>query len=512
MGSVYEGLGIGDRAKGPGGTNEFKFTALQAPLKYTKGALAESWEMSPDGLTYTIHLRQGIRFQNKPPVNGREMVAADVKYCFDRLCGLGDFTKAGPSPYNYGGLESIKEVTTPDKNTVVFKCKEFYFALLPRILTEFATEIYPPECISLPKGLDDWRNVVGTGAFILRDYVTASSLTLKRNPDYWGYDELHPENQLPYFDVYKTLVVPDVSAQMAAMRSGQADATGYPYHDWYLEDQIRQTNPKMQFSTYDSGSGPCMYLQHDVKPLDDLRVRKALQMSLDRLAINEIFGPGGRCEPYISVINQGFGPELYTPFEELPKSIQEIRTYNPEKAKKLLAEAGYPNGFKMEVVSTKEPKNLEPLQTVADYWGRIGVKLDIQVRDTAIIDSYKKTAGQPMALADTIGASDAKTNFPKLFGPGKYMRHNDQHGEELYAKACSTVDQTERNKLFKELNYYVMENVYFIGIVKAPPYVSMVQPWIRGWYGECQLRRLTTPTVFVRCWLDQNMKQAMTGR
>jgi len=96
---VLETLGIGDRTKGPGGTNEYGFVLPQPDLVYSKGALAESWEVSPDGLAVTFHIRKGVHFHNKPPVNGRELTANDVKYCFDRLLGIGSgFTE--PTPYN----------------------------------------------------------------------------------------------------------------------------------------------------------------------------------------------------------------------------------------------------------------------------------------------------------------------------------------------------------------------------------------------------------------------------
>ncbi len=511
IGSIcLEGLGVGDRTRGPGGTNEYAFETPQPPLQYTTGSLAESWEISPDGLTITFHLRQGIRWQNKPPVNGRELVASDIKYCWDRQCGIGSgFTV--PSPYNMAGREALKEITTPDKYTVVFKCSAFDFGLLPVLLTDYATEMYPPECIQLPGGLDDWRNVVGTGPFILTDYVPASSTTLKRNPDYWGYDEFHPGNRLPYFNEYIGLVVPDISTRLAAMRTGQADVSAREYLDWRVADSLKKTNPEIQLGGYDAGGGLALYLEHDVKPFDDLRVRKALQMSLDQLAINEIVG-AGRCDRYLSVLNKGFGPDLYTPFEELPTSIQENLTYNPEKAKQLLAEAGYPNGFKIEVIANPDYFETEDLPVVADYFGRIGVQMDIQVKTAVVFNTLHTSATYSQACAGTVGATSVKTYFDHVFGVGKYMRHNDQYGEQLYAKAISTVDATERNKLLKALNMYVLENVFFIGMVVDPPQYQPVQPWVKNWYGENTLRRHSPGSIYMRLWLDQDMKQAMTGK
>ncbi len=509
---VLEGLGIGDRTKGPGGTNEWQFTSHYFPVKYTTGALAESWELSPDGLNYTFHLRKGIRWQNKPPVNGREFVASDVKYVFDRRCGLGDFTKTGPSPYYYGGMESIKEVTTPDKYTVVLKCSKFEFSLAQQIMADYSGEMYPPECISLPKGLDDWRNLVGTGSFILTDYVPGSALTFKRNPDYWGYDEFHPENRLPYYDEYRDLIIPDASTRVAAIRAGRAETIGFDYVDWRTGESLKKINPELQLGNYDPGGGTGIFLQHDIKPFDDLRVRKALQMSLDLPAIAEIFGPGGRSDRYCSVLSTVYGPDLYTPYEELPKSVQENLTYNPEKAKQLLAEAGYPNGFKMETCVENLGDELELAQLAADYLGRIGIQAELQPKEPPLQDTLWKSATYRQTIVSTGCSANTMTWFPYYLGPTRCMRHNDQVAEDMWAKAKSTVDTTERNKLLKALNVYFLENVFYIGIVSNPPTYQVAQPWVRGWHGENTLKPHQPGSILIRLWLDLDMKEAITGR
>ncbi|GAI82802.1 unnamed protein product, partial [marine sediment metagenome] len=161
--------------------------------KVWTGMLAESWDW-PDPLTITINLRKGVRWQNKPPANGREFVAEDVKWNFERILTL--------PKWSADMLHNIESVTCPDKYTVVFKFKTPDIASLERIAVRHlgiscrdVVEVYGDD------GPKDWENMVGTGPWIVEDDIPDSVVTYKRNPDYWGKD---PDgNQLPYLDGLK---------------------------------------------------------------------------------------------------------------------------------------------------------------------------------------------------------------------------------------------------------------------------------------------------------------------
>lgn len=505
--NCYEGLGIGDWARGPGGANEYTFNGFGAPLKFARGALAESWELSPDGLTMTFHLRKGIHFQNKAPANGRELVANDVKYAWDRRSGTGSgFTQR--TPYNFQtGMDVIKEITTPDKYTVVFNCSKFNFNLPELLVMGYESEVYPPEVVQTYGNIDDWHNVCGTGAYILADYVSASGCTFKKNPDYWGYDELHPKNKLPYADEYRSLYIADESTRLAAMRSGKGDMIQWPCPDWRVTDQLKRTNPELQFFKFLEGYDTAMYIRQDVKPLDDLRVRQALQMSLDTLAINQTVGGG--CDRYTSALTLADGEDLYTPFDQLPKDVQEVLTYNPTKAKQLLTEAGYPKGFELEVVYSVPSVHAEVMPLAADYFGRIGVTLKTVTKDSTTRQLLLTSATYNQTLAYSIGGPTAGTWFPRLCGPFKYVKHNDQFADDLWTKIQTTVDTNARNKMMKELNAYMIGKVFYVGIVARPDSFSVAQPWVGGWHGEAQLRYHDPGSVVMRLWIDQDMKKAM---
>ncbi len=198
--------------------NVWDFKTRVRPTQYRTGLLAESYEQ-PDLQTVIFHLHKGIRYQNKAPLNGREFTADDVVYHYNRERGLGSgFTK--PSPYrNHAQYAPMTSVTAIDKYTVVFKWQAPSLDMLDSLLDDFGfANIVPKEVVDLYGNMEDWHHAVGTGPFILQDYVSGSSVEFIKNPDYWGFDSRYPKNQLPYVDKVKVLILPDDATTLAALR------------------------------------------------------------------------------------------------------------------------------------------------------------------------------------------------------------------------------------------------------------------------------------------------------
>ena len=220
---------------------------MHTPDQHLTGMLAESWEISPDGLTYTFHIRPGVRWHDKAPMNGRQLTAHDVEYNFHRILGMGDFAEAGPTAH--GGASNLKtipweSITATDDATVVMKLTEPRLSALRFILVDGIGFIMPPEVIEQHGDVQDWRNLVGTGPFMLTDLVEESSITFTKNPDYWGYDEKYPDNRLPYVDELKFVIIPDAAATYAALRSRTID---WKRWDTSLDaaESMRKTNPEI---------------------------------------------------------------------------------------------------------------------------------------------------------------------------------------------------------------------------------------------------------------------------
>ena len=157
-------------------------------------------------------------------MNGREFDAHDVEWNFHRYLGLGDFTEDGPSAGKGGvtmGAE-IVSVTATDKWTVEIKLAKPTLDVLGKMLNNYFI-VLPREVIEKYGDAKDWRNLVGTGPWMITDLVDGSSLTYTKNPNYWGYDEKYPENRLPYIDQLRALIMPEVATHMAALRTAKVD-------------------------------------------------------------------------------------------------------------------------------------------------------------------------------------------------------------------------------------------------------------------------------------------------
>ena len=173
-----------------------------------KGDLAESWTSSPDARVWTFKLRQGVKWHNVPPLNGREFVAADVKYCFEA------YAKEGAQSFTFQEIEGIE---TPDKHTVRVHLKTPN-VLFPQNLAEPITVLFSREVLEEDGDLK--KRFIGTGPYMLKEHTRKVRVVLARNPDYW-------DKGRPYVDEYIILSTPDAATRMAAFRTGRATSSGW---------------------------------------------------------------------------------------------------------------------------------------------------------------------------------------------------------------------------------------------------------------------------------------------
>ena len=220
---VYERLAQADWAID---RDEFDWSTYAIALFALRGHLAESWDISEDGLTYTFKIRQGVKWQNKAPMNGRELTAKDIEYNWHRLTALGSGFTEPPARFRSIPNVPFKSITATDDWTVVFKLKQPMLGALNSILDDPYSYILPPEVIEEHGEVTDWRNVVGTGPYMLTEWIDGSSMSWEKNPDYWGYDEKYPENRLPYIDKLKGLFMLDDATRLAALRTGKVGFGG----------------------------------------------------------------------------------------------------------------------------------------------------------------------------------------------------------------------------------------------------------------------------------------------
>ena len=499
--------------------NEWAFVSAFTPLWTLTGALAESWE-TPDDTTIVLNIRKGVNWQNKAPMNGREFTADDMVFNYHRLLGLGSgFTERSPALGDLGAV-GIESVTASDKWTVVFQLERpGLFALQP-ILDWSTLWMYAPEVFKEHGDFKDWRNLVGTGPFMLTDYVEGTSVTHIKNPDYWGYDEKYPQNRLPYADEVRSLIILEKATVMAALRSGKIDYRGYaggnPINSIDQAVSLQKTNPEIAQWPYRVRSENSFGVNVNKPPLNDIRVRKSLQMALDLETINATFFKGrANWTPAGQVGNTHKG--FHIPFDEWPEEVKKGYMYDPEGAEKLLDEAGYPrgaDGIRFKTSFLPHPaSNLSYYELAIANFAEIGVDVDIQIVTTA---ERAARLSQPTADSFELRSSTAGKHYFGLFLLSEHYTGNrwnpaavsDPDFDAIIDALRLTTDLEEYQRLFREADMYMIERHWNIWGPDSPLY-QVSQPWVKGYNGENGLGVQQTRSLFARLWIDQELKEAM---
>ena len=495
-------------------------TGYVAPVYALTGALAESWEQ-PDDKTYIFHIRQGVHWHDKPPMNGRELTAYDVEHSFHRMLGNKltgtEFSEAEPSPGG-GSLVALpfESITATDKYTVVMKLKEPNLAALNYILDWYSMVIQPPEVIEQYGGDFDWENVVGTGPFMLTDWVPGSSITWTKNPNYWGFDEKYPENRLPYIDKLTGLCMVEAATRVAGLRTGKIDFIGWPGGSQIsVVDQaqsLMRTNPELVVHTWSERSNNCVWLNVSKPPFDDIRVRHAMQMALDLETINDTYFKG-----YADTIPRGrVGRELKgyaIPFEEWPEEIKQYHRYDPEAAEKLLDEAGYKRGadgirFKTTYLHGSY-QDLGYSELVAAYWRAIGIDLDIEVVTYSEHGARETTGDFGMSVTPG-GTKGFPAGQVQYFWSGwdRNAVVRDAQYDALYEAMQAATTMEEEMRLIKQMDMRSIEQFWALWGPLAPVF-SFHQPWVIGYNAEGGFGGRQHHVVFSRLWIDSELKEAM---
>jgi peptide/nickel transport system substrate-binding protein len=509
----------GDWSKGQMGTGETDWMlGWLGRIGIEKGSLAESWDL-PDTETIIFHLRKGVRFWNKPPVNGRELNADDVVFSMKR-------SWESPAAWNYttwAPENRPKSITALDKYTVQIKGNPAVQGTLFFQIAE-QTHIFAKEI----DDFRDWRNMVSTGPFMVTDYVPGSSLTYTRNPGYFETDPFFPKNQLPYVDSCKQLIITDQSTAQAALRTGKIDTTLGATSlslNWEDMNMFKRQCPDLKLKQV-NGASIILWGRMDKPelPFKDIRVRQAMNLAVNKQEIVDKYY-GGNAQ----LLGVLFPPlpawkDVYTPLDQLPSkpsttgslagsqcSVQELFSYNPDKAKKLLADAGYPNGFKTKIVCGSS-QDADYLAMIKAYFAKVGIDMDIQQLETGVFTSMSRgrtheqmiigTAVSTMSILLMVEAriehSDDKSfcNFPE-----SRVAYNELN--KYVAR-----DDAAWQKVRKEDNKFFLETAAGVWMPLGYGY-RMWWPWLKNYNGEGTLGYDNAMAVSWYIWIDQNLKRAM---
>lgn len=394
--------------------------------------LAEQWDISPDGKTYTFHLREGVKF-----TNGRELTARDVKYSVERLISLG-----GAFSARFGLLESIE---TPDAYTVRFQLSQSFAPFLST-LADPKVAIVAEEVVAEHGNLQ--QVVIGTGPFVLDGYNPGSEYRFVRNVDYWN-------EGFPCVDQLVVKIVPEEATRVAMLRNGDVDLA--PLLE-PLSVQILNRAPNVDIAFVPMLQRNLLVIQTQRPPLDDVRVRQALMLATDREAIVRTVQHG---QGEVSgVYPTGLGPWA-TPVEQLPFYASDIN-----EAQKLLAEAGHPDGFQVTMMASPAYGLHIPIaQVLQQQWKRINVDVQIQsVEWGVLLDHWGKGSFDILSMPYD-GRTDPYFYTYERFhsdSPGNASRLSDAELDDLMVQAMVEVDPERSMELYTELERKIIERAPII--------------------------------------------------
>ncbi|MEV0840434.1 ABC transporter substrate-binding protein [Actinocatenispora sera] len=389
--------------------------------------LATKWSQ-PNDTTWTFTLRSGVKFSD-----GKALTADDVKASADALI------KAGSSLAPL--WEPVKSVTATDEHTVTITTAQPLGTMLATVSLLPITEAGKASSESY------WKKPIGTGPYTVKEWSPDKQLVLSRNAKYWGAK--------PSIPAITYLNIPEESARITALSTGEADVTNGIGAD--SVDQVK----KMPGVTYDTKPGysyEFIWFNSSRKPFTDKRVRQALWYAVDvKQIVGDLYGEQAKLAQ-APIPQPVFGAPQLSPYP-----------YDPAKAKKLLAEAGYPHGFSTTIQwASSDDTNQNSLgQAFVSYWAKIGVKVKPLPKERSVwLEDLNKLKWDMNLQGNTVATGDADYTLGRLYTcDAKRMGYCNHKLDSLLAQAKATLDPAERTALYKQAAQIIWSDA--VGIFPA---------------------------------------------
>lgn len=432
--------------------------------------LASSWEISDDGRTYTFELQEGVTW-----TDGEEFDADDVVYSLTEVAGL--------SPSFAAAARNISAVEAVGTDTVKITLTNTFGPFLMSLSCDLGGAAIVPEHLfagtDIPTNPASTETPVGTGPFMLDSRQSGAKITLVKNPDYWRDGQ-------PYLDEIDFRIIPQANARILALLSDEID---YIYHYWVDRNALDPVEEDDRFQIVDSGTPGDFVMVTNTRnePFDNVNVRRALFQAIDFDFI--VDGPmRGWGDKVHSAISTGIG-WAHNPDVELT----EMYPYDPEAARELLAEAGYPDGINLRLTfDAANPVLLPMAEAVAAFWEEIGVTVELNGMEIAgaleqVFQEWDfdvslwgfTTSGDPalgiarLYVTDSIG----RTNYSNASG------YSNTVVDQLFAEGAQLIDQADRAEPYYEVQEVLAEDLPSWPMVEVPNIHAAVVGVTGAWDG-----------------------------
>jgi peptide/nickel transport system substrate-binding protein len=432
-------------------------------------SLAESWTVSADAKTYTFKIRSGVKFHD-----GSTLTSKDIKATYDKII----FPPPGVGSDRKGQYAVVEAIEAPDAHTVVFRLKFPAGSFISSLLSPY-NFVYKADILAKDPNWYE-KNIMGTGPFKFIEHVKGSHVVGKKNADYWDKGK-------PYLDGFRAVFMRDSAAQVASVRGERAHIQ---FRGFTPRDRDNLKAALGDKITVQESAWDCILLvgiNHEKKPFDDKRVRRALTLALDRYTASKALSQ-------IAIVKSVAGVQVPgTPFATPPEELSKLAGYWPDinksraEARRLLKEAGLPEGFSFTFSNRGIPMPYEPLGVwLIDQWRQIGLNV-------------KQNVIEPRAYYTPIRKGDAEVFMDFQCGyivepdldmykflsvdrnPANYSRYTDRVLDDLYDQQSRATNVEERKRLIRLFEKRVLdEEAHYLMTLqwhRIIPHSSKVKGW-----------------------------------
>lgn len=425
------------------GTREVLFNLFEGLVKpNSKGelipAVAERYQLSEDGRTYTFTLREGVKFHN-----GATVTAEDVVYSIERCADTSEGTPLVPA------FSVIQEVKAVDERTVTITIAQRDLEFISYLTSAI-----------IPKGYDDQAtHPVGTGPFLYVSRSPQENFVIQRFDDYWGTPA--------YLDKVTYKIYESADALVTALKGKSIDLCAH-----LTSSQTAQLDSDFQILEGTMNLVQAVYLNNAVAPFDDQQVRQALCYAIDRQTIMDMIADGH---------GTALGSSIYPAFTKyfLPELVQKY-PYDPAKAKELLAQAGYPNGFDMTIsVPSNYQPHMDTAEVVAEQLRAVGVNVTIQPMEWGVWHEqvYKGRDFQATLVGLDASAMTARALLERFTsGNAKnFVNYNNPDYDALFTQAMNASDDAQQAEVYKQMETMLSDTAANLYIQDLADLVAMRQ-------------------------------------
>ncbi|MSQ14548.1 MAG: ABC transporter substrate-binding protein [Dehalococcoidia bacterium] len=442
--------------------------------------LAKSWEVSKDGKSYTFKLREGIKFHNVAPVNGREFTSEDAKYTLLRLTADPSVIveKWKPRFQRAAEFPKFKSLDTPDKYTLVVNLTEPYAPILD-IIAHPGTLVIPREFVEKFPEKIILEGMVGTGPFMTTEFKNQQIAGYKKNPDYWKKD---PQGgQLPYLDELSHLYFADATTALASFRAGQLDIASPTTKS--MMDNVKKDIPGAKTLITPKASLANFRFNSKFKPFQDVMVRRALHLVVDRHQIADLITEG------LGVVSGPVTTPVYPEVANTMDWLLQQPGYRKDKAqdiaeaKRLMKEAGYEAGFELRGLFPVGSTSGDLAAILADQLKVLNVKLKPEQVDYAGQWVPRSTNGEfeisNMTHTVSTDVDSVLAVHVMTGGSRNYGAFSSPSIDELVKKTQLATVVEERRKYAQEAEKLILEEAPLIFLYTNTTLV-IAQPWVHN--------------------------------